>query len=55
MLRIHFILLEVMGTQGKGMFKKKIILWYENKVEGAEIGGIMLDRKAVQVMAASFI
>lgn len=54
MLRIHFILLEVMGTQGKGMFKK-IILWYENKVEGAEIGGIMLDRKAVQVMAASFI
>lgn len=40
---------------GKGNVLKRLYLWYENKVEGAEIGGTMLDRTAVQVMAVSFI
>lgn len=43
------------GDSGKGNVLKRLYLWYENKVEGAEIGGIMLDRTAVQVMAVSFI
>lgn len=43
------------GDSGKGNVLKRLYLWYENKVEGTEIGSIMLDRTAVQVMAVSFI